>query len=119
MEKTGAAKHSAAYRLRQKEKKAQLGIEKLTIDVAQGIAAQLPDFLKLHGFENPQELYQTLILYALRAPDKEAARILKPYTSGFEITEKMTRHLVAAGLAESYADEDQDRFLETSPRATS
>lgn len=107
MEQTAAAKHAAAYRLRQKEKKAQLGIATVTIEVAQGIAAQLPEFLKLHDFDNAQELYQTMVLYVLRAPAEEAARILKPHTSGFVITESMTRKLKAAGLAEAdpYADE--------------
>lgn len=50
MKQTAAAKHAAAYRLRQKEKKTQLGIATVTIELAQGIAARLPDFLKLHGF---------------------------------------------------------------------
>ena len=107
MEQTAAAKHAAAYRQRQKEKKAQLGIATVTIEVAQGIAAQLPDFLKLHGFDNAQELYQTMVLYVLRAPAEEAARILKPYTSGFVITEGMTRKLKAAGLAEVDPDADE------------
>lgn len=100
MEQTAAAKHAAAYRARQKEKKTQLGIAKVTIEVAQGIAAQLPGFLKLHGFDNAQELYQTLVLYVLRAPEDEAARILKPHTSGFVITEEMTRRLQRAEINE-------------------
>jgi hypothetical protein len=104
MEQTAAAKHAAAYRQRQKEKKVQLGISTVTIEVAQGIAAQLPEFLKQHGFDNAQELYQTLVLYVLRAPFEEAARILKPHTSGFVITDEMTRRLEAAGLAEVDAD---------------
>lgn len=100
MEQTPAAKHAAAYRQRQKEKKAQLGIATVTIEVAQGIAAKLPKFLKLHGFDNAQELYQTSVLYVLRAPDEEAARMLEPHTSGFVITEAMTRELEAAEIAE-------------------
>ncbi|WP_455913056.1 hypothetical protein [Pseudomonas syringae] len=108
MEKTAAAKHAAAYRLRQKEKKNQLGIATVTIEVAQGIAAQLPDFLKLHGFGNAQELYQTLVLYVLRAPAEEAARILTPHTSGHVITENMTRQLRAAGLAKVDPDADEE-----------
>lgn len=107
MEQTAAAKHAAAYRLRQKEKKAQLGIATVTIEVAQGIAARLPEFLKLHGFDNAQELYQTLVLYVMRAPEEEAARILKPHTSGFAITENMTRKLRAAGIAEPDPEADQ------------
>lgn len=108
MEQTSAAKHAAAYRLRQKEKKAQLGIATVTIEVAQGIAAQLPEFLKLHGFDNAQELYQTLVLYVLRAPAEEAARVLTPHISGFVITENMTRHLEAAGLAEVDPHPDEE-----------
>lgn len=88
------------------EKKAQLGIAAVRIEVAQGIAAQLPDFLKLHGFDNAQELYQMLVLYVLRAPEEEAARILQPHTSGFVITDQMTRQLEAAGLAEVDPDAD-------------
>jgi hypothetical protein len=108
MEQTAAAKHAAAYRQRQKEKKAQLGIATVTIEVAQGIAAQLPEFLKQHGFDNAQELYQTLVLYVLRAPAEEAARILTPHTSGFVITENMMRHLEAAGLAEVDPHPDEE-----------
>lgn len=101
MEQTAAAKHAAAYRLRQKQKKAELGIATVTIEVAQGIAAQLPEFLKLHGFDNAQELYQTLVLYVLRAPPEEASRILKPHTSGFVVSEELTRKLKSAGMAEA------------------
>lgn len=108
MEQTAAAKHAAAYRLRQKEKKNQLGITTLTIELAQGIAAQLPDFLELHSFDNAQELYQTLVLYVLRAPAEEAARILTPHTSGFVITENMMHQLKAAGLAEVDPDADEE-----------
>ena len=100
MEQTPAAKHAAAYRLRQKQKKAELGIATVTIEIAQGIAEQLPDFLKLHSFDNAQELYQTLVLYVLRAPEEEAQKILKPHSSGFVITEAMTRELESAGMAE-------------------
>lgn len=107
MEQTPAAKHAAAYRLRQKQKKAELGIATVTIEVAQGIAAQLPELLKLHGFDNAQELYQTLVLYVLRAPFEEAARILKPHASGFIITENMTRKLKAASVAEVDPDADE------------
>lgn len=106
MEQTAAAKHAAAYRLRQKQKKAELGIATVTIEVAKGIAAQLPEFLKQHGFDNAQELCQTLVLYVLRAPEEEAARILKPHTSGFVITEEMMRQLEAAALAEENSEAD-------------
>jgi hypothetical protein len=108
MEQTAAAKHAAAYRQRQKEKKTQLGIATVTIEVAQGIAAQLPEFLKLHGFDNAQELYQTLVLYVLRATEEEAARVLKPHTSGFVITANITRQLKAAGLAEVDPNADEE-----------
>ncbi|SET89387.1 hypothetical protein [Pseudomonas graminis] len=107
MEQTAAAKHAAAYRLRQKQKKAELGIATVTIEVAQGIAAQLPDFLKLHGFDNAQELYQTLVLYVLRAPKDEAAQILKPHTLGFVVNENLTRKLEAAGMAEVDPDAEE------------
>lgn len=107
MEQTAAAKHAAAYRQRQREKKAQLGIATVRIEVAQGIAAQLPEFLKQHGFDNAQELYQTLVLYVLRAPAEEAVRMLKPITSGFVITEKLASKLKAAGQAELDPESDE------------
>lgn len=47
-----------------------------------------------------------MVLYVLRAPAEEAARILKPYTSGFVITEGMARKLKAADLAEVDPDAD-------------
>ena len=119
MEQTAAAKHAAAYRARQKEKKAQLGIATVTIEVAQGIAAQLPDFLKLHGFDNAQELYQTLVLYVLRATVEEAELVLRPHASGFKITERMIRHLRAAGMEEADPDEDQDTAPQTNRHGAS
>lgn len=107
MDKEAAKKHSADYRARQKQKKAELGIATVTIEVAQGIAAQLPEFLKQHSFDNAQELYQTLVLYVLRAPEEEATRILKPHTSDFVLTEEMKRQLEKAGMA-SVDDEADD-----------
>ena len=106
MEKSPAAKHSAAYRARKNAEKDKLGIEKLSVAVPIGINKKLRQLMKAHGFDNRQELYQTMVLYLVDAPHDEAKRILTPAPSGFVITEKLARQLIEAGMAETQVEDD-------------
>jgi hypothetical protein len=106
MEKTAAAKHSAAYRARKNAEKNKLGIERLSIDVPVGINKKLRKLMKDHGFDNRQELYQTMVLYLVDAAHDEAKRILTPAPSGFVVTEKLARQLIEAGMAEVNSEAD-------------
>jgi hypothetical protein len=108
MEKTAAAKHSAAYRARKKAEKNKLGIEKLSVDVPLGINKKLRQLMKTHGFDNRQELYQTMVLYLVDASPDEAKRILTPAPSGFVVTEKLARQLRELGMAEDDPDADEE-----------
>jgi hypothetical protein len=108
MEKTAAAKHSAAYRARKNAEKDKLGIEKLSVDVPLGINKKLRQLMKTHGFDNRQELYQTMVLYLVDASPDEAKRILAPAPSGFVVTEKLARQLRELGMAEDAPDADEE-----------
>lgn len=108
MEKSAAAKHSAAYRARKKTEKDKLGIERLSVDVPIGINKKLRQLMKAHGLDNRQELYQTAVLYLVDAPADEAKRILTPAPSGFVVTEKLARQLRELGMAEADPDADEE-----------
>lgn len=108
MEKTAAAKHSADYRARQKAKKQELGVEILKVTVPIGINRQLQKLMKSHGFNNRQELYQTMVLSLVSAPPEDAARMLKLPPSGFVVTEELARQLKELGMAEPNPDADED-----------
>lgn len=107
MEKTAAAKHSADYRARLKAEKNRMGIETFKVEVPVGINKKLLQLMKSHGFENRQELYQTIVLYLVNAPATEAARILTPAPSGFVVTQKLARQLQDFAMSNSSLDEDE------------
>lgn len=104
-QKTGAAKHSADYRERQKKNAERLGIEKITIDVPAGVKKQLKAELKRHGYSQIQELWQDLALSWIAAdPDERARRLIRPDASAFEITTKLARQFNEASRAELKRD---------------
>jgi pimeloyl-CoA synthetase len=104
MAKTAAAKHASDYRKRQAEQKAALGVETLKVDVPEGVKAGLKRLMKEHGFSQQQEVFQTALLYLIRASHAEAACILKPDTSGFSINSKLARRFYEASLKEMRLD---------------
>jgi hypothetical protein len=77
MEKTAAAKHSAAYRERQSEKTAKLGIETQKIETPAGTRSAMNTAMKDHGYSQIQELWQDLALSFLASPREEQARRLR------------------------------------------
>lgn len=82
------------YRARQKEKAAALGVKRIGIDVAAGVEARLAEFMAAHGFEQFEELFQTLALNLLAAPPDLATSMLRrPDASSFQIKPKHTRQL--------------------------
>ncbi|WP_241509578.1 hypothetical protein [Pseudomonas ovata] len=103
--KTGAAKHSAEYRKRQKEEAERLGIEKLTFDMPAGIKKALKAGLKAHGYSQPQELLQDLVLSWIAAdPDDRTRRLKRPDAPAFEVTPKLARKFDEASRAELKRD---------------
>ena len=104
-QKTGAAKHSAAYREREKTKAAKLGIEKVFFNMPAGIKAALAAEVELHGYEQVQELWQDLALSWIAQDHEERARRLeRPDAPAFYISPKLARQFESASMAELKRD---------------
>lgn len=88
------AQASKEYRERQKAKAEALGVKQISIEVAVGVEARLAQLMTEHGFEQFEELFQTLALNLLSAPPALAASMLKrPDASSFQIKPKHARQL--------------------------
>lgn len=79
-------------------KDAALGLEKFTIEVAGIFKADLRRLMKQHGFNNQQEVHQTLLRNVIAADFGTAAQMLKCVTTPFVVTEKVSQLLRAAGM---------------------
>lgn len=100
-------------------KDAALGVEKFTIEVAGIFKADLKRLMKQHGFNNQQEVYQTLLRNVIAADFETAAQMLKCVTTPFVVTEKVSRLIREAGL-KSLADDppEPDDEIETPAQPT-
>ncbi|AZL68820.1 hypothetical protein [Pseudomonas oryziphila] len=100
-EKTGAAKHSADYRDRQKKKATKLGIEKVHFNMPEGIKIAMAAEIERHGYDQVQELWQDLALSWIAQEHEERARRLeRPDAPAFYISPKLARQFEDASLAE-------------------
>ncbi|EKT4568428.1 hypothetical protein HP546_20150 [Pseudomonas sp. CM25] len=100
-QKTGAAKHSADYREREKKKAEKLGIEDVTITMPAGIKKALAAELKRHGYKQVQELWQDMALsWIAQDPEERARRLERPDAPAFYISPKLAREFEAASQAE-------------------
>jgi HPt (histidine-containing phosphotransfer) domain-containing protein len=89
-----AAELSKEYRQRKKAKAAALGVKHLSVEVAAGVEQRLIELMQAHGFEQFEELFQTLALNVLDAPPDLVAQMLKrPSASEFQIKPKHARQL--------------------------
>ncbi|PWK42260.1 hypothetical protein [Pseudomonas sp. OV226] len=79
-------------------KKAALGIERFTVDVAGVFKPDIKRLMKEHGFNNQQEVYQNLLRNVIAADFETAARMLRCVTTPYEPSEKVLRQLRDAGL---------------------
>ncbi|WP_252088717.1 hypothetical protein [Pseudomonas sp. MWU13-3659] len=101
VQKTGAAKHSADYREREKTKAAKLGIEKVFFNMPAGIKAALNAEIERHGYDQVQELWQDLALsWIAQDPDERARRLERPDAPAFCISPKLARQFEEASTAE-------------------
>ncbi len=78
------AQHSKDYRDRQKADAERLGIEKVTISLAAGVKAGMAAAMKRNGINSPQEAWQNLGLYFIRASTEEQDRMLRTDASELE-----------------------------------
>lgn len=100
-QKTGAAKHSADYREREKKKAEKLGIEKVFFNMPEGIKAAMAEEIERHGYEQVQELWQDLALsWVAQDPEERARRLERPDAPAFYISPKLARQFEAASIAE-------------------
>ncbi|AAN67165.1 MULTISPECIES: hypothetical protein [Pseudomonas] len=103
--KTGAAKHSADYRDRQKKAAAKLGIEKVFFNMPEGIKAAMAAEIERHGYDQVQELWQDLALsWIAQDPEERARRLERPDAPAFYISPKLAREFEAASMAELKRD---------------
>ena len=103
-ELTAEAKKQRRKREREAAKNVALGVEKFTVEVAGVFKSDLKRLMKQHGFNNQQEVHQTLLRNVIAADFETAAQMLKCVTTPFVVTEKVSRLLRAAGL-KSLADD--------------
>jgi chemotaxis methyl-accepting protein methylase len=88
------AQYAKEYRERQKIKAKALGVKRLSVELAEGVERRLADLMEAHGFEQFEELFQTLALNVLDAEPELAAKMLKrPNASEFQIKPKHARQL--------------------------
>ena len=113
--KTGAAKHSADYRDRQKKAAAKLGIEKVFFNMPEGIKAAMAAEIERHGYDQVQELWQDLALsWIAQDPEERARRLERPDAPAFYISPKLARQFEEASKAELRRDPGDDIQLPTS-----
>jgi hypothetical protein len=79
-------------------KKAALGIEKFTVEVAGVFKPDIKRLMKEHGFNNQQEVYQNLLRNVIGADFETAAWMLRNVTTPYEPSEKVLRQLRDGGL---------------------
>lgn len=80
--KKSPAEHSKDYRDREKAKAKKLGIEKVTIQMASGVKAGMAAAMKRNGIHSPQEAWQNLGLFLMRASPEDQDKMIKPDASG-------------------------------------
>lgn len=100
-QKTGAAKHSADYRDRERKKAEKLGIEKVFFNMPAGIKAAMAVEIEHHGYDQVQELWQDLALsWIAQDPEERARRLERPDAPAFYISPKLARQFNEASMAE-------------------
>ena len=70
------AQHSKDYRDRKKAEADRLGVEKVMLSLASGVKAGMSAAMKRNGINSPQEAWQNLGLYFMRATPAEQDRML-------------------------------------------
>lgn len=85
-------------------KKAALGIEKFTVEVAGVFKPDLKRVMAAHGINNQQEVYQLLLMNLIAADFETQVNMLRCVTTPFVVTEKVSRSFRDKSLAELTRD---------------
>jgi hypothetical protein len=85
-------------------KKAALGVEKFTVEVAGVFKPDLKRLMKEHGFNNKQEVYQNLLRNVIAADFETAAAMLRCVTTPYEPSEKVSRAFRVESIYELRCD---------------
>ena len=85
-------------------KKAALGIEKFTIEVAGVFKSDLLQVMKAQGINNLQDIHQRLLINLIAADFETQARMLRSVTTPFVITEEVSREFRTESLRELRKD---------------
>lgn len=97
-ELTAEAKKQRRKREKANEKKAALGVEKFTVEVAGVFKGDIRKMMKAHGINNQQDIHQRLLINLIAADFETQAQMLKCVTTPFVVTEKVLQIIRAAGL---------------------
>jgi len=103
-------------RKREKEnaKKAALGIEKFTVEVAGVFKPDLKKVMDAHGINNQQDIHQRLLKNLIGADFEMQAWMLRNVATPYKPSEKVLRQLRAAGLLyfAKHPGEPEDEIIE-------
>ncbi|CAI8936013.1 hypothetical protein [Pseudomonas sp. IT-P294] len=72
-------------------KKAALGIEKFTVEVAGVFKPDVKKVMKAHGINSQQEVHQLLLMNLIAADFETQAKMLRCVTTPFVVSEKVSR----------------------------
>lgn len=111
---TAEALKQKRKREKQAAKNSALGIEKFMVEVAGVFKPDIKRLMKEHGFNNQQEVYQSLLRNVLAADFETAAWMLRSVTTPYEITEKVSRAFRTQSLKALAKDpgEPEDEVIE-------
>ncbi|MFU2330299.1 hypothetical protein [Pseudomonas sp. NFX98] len=103
-EPTAEAIKQRRKREKDSAKKAALGIEKFTVEVAGVFKPDIKRLMQEHGFNNQQEVYQNLLRNVIAADFDTAAQMLRCVTTPYEPSEKVSRAFYVRSIAELAID---------------
>lgn len=93
---------------------AKKGISRFTVEVAGVFMPDLKRLMKVHGFNNQQEVYQNLLRNVIAADFEMAAQMLKCVTTPFAVSEKVSQESCNVSLRVLYdsPSEPEDEIFE-------
>lgn len=114
-ELTEEAKKQRRKREKAAAKDAALGVEKFTVEVAGVFKPDLKRVMAAHGINNQQDIHQRLMKNLINADFETQAWMLRNVTTPYVLSEKVLRHLRAAGLRHlaKHPGEPEDEIVDS------